>query len=319
MESSLAYMIKTKNKVLCQKPNMAFSIRRFFSRQVSSRLCQASKKRKIVTLAATEQSSSLILHPQRFQDLLYKRENLITQEEIETWRGCLPQIIQDLVTLPGFLSMPETNIWMEEIIKYNSLHGKGIRAFQVILADKYLCKDSSPQNVQAVNVLAWLIELGQSAACVVDDIMDESETRRDRMYGESRDVRNATRRNFEMYNLDFYKTMMRYKNGYYTFYSPVATVMIKNGLRDSNLLKEVEELALDIGLVYSIQDDFMDCFVDPKLMGKIGTDIEEGKCTWLFVNALEKCSIPQRRVLLDNYGSKDQERVAVEMFGISSL
>ncbi|CAG7690452.1 unnamed protein product, partial [Allacma fusca] len=52
--------------------------------------------------------------------------------------------------------------------------------------------------------------------------------------------------------------------------------MIKNGISDRVKLKEVEKLSLEISLIYSIQDDFMDCFVDPKLTGKVGTDIEEG-------------------------------------------
>ncbi|CAG7730551.1 unnamed protein product, partial [Allacma fusca] len=201
----------------------------------SNLLCQVTGKRKISQLAPQVRYPPAIFDSQRFQDLLNKKQKLIAPAEIEAWRSHLPQIIQDLTSLSGFEVMPETNSWMEEVIKYNTPHGKGIRAFQVILADKYLSNDTSPENMHKVHILAWLIELGQAAACVVDDIMDESDTRRDRLCW---DVRNATHKNYEMYNMEFYKSMMRFKNGYYTFYSPVATSMIKNGIKD---LKAFEE------------------------------------------------------------------------------
>ncbi|CAG7655587.1 unnamed protein product, partial [Allacma fusca] len=68
-------------------------------------------------------------------------------------------------------------------------------------------------------------------------------------------------KNYHRYNLEIYKNMMMFKNGYYTFYAPVATAMLKNDIKDDASLKEVEKLSLDIGLIYSIQDDYMDCFV----------------------------------------------------------
>jgi farnesyl diphosphate synthase len=46
------------------------------------------------------------------------------------------------------------------------------------------------------------------------------------------------------------------------------------------------------------QDDFLDCFGDAKVTGKIGTDIEDGKCTWLAVVALQRAS-PDQRALME--------------------
>ncbi|CAG7827127.1 unnamed protein product, partial [Allacma fusca] len=252
-----------------------------------------------------------------FEDLFYKRAPLVSTDKLEAWRDHYREFVKDvnIVSDHHFEVANESSTWVQDVVNYNTPYGKGIRAFQVILADKYLCNDTSPENVQSVNSLAWLMELFQAAACISDDIMDESETRRDRLcwykvfvlalqaglYGEGSDVRNAKQKNFYKYNVDSYEKMMMFKNGFYTFYAPVACAMIKNGISDDGSLKEVEKLALDLGLIYSIQDDFMDCFIDSKLTGKVGTDIEEGKCTWLFVNALEICSTEQRRMLIENY------------------
>lgn len=46
-----------------------------------------------------------------------------------------------------------------------------------------------------------------------------------------------------------------------------------------------------------IQDDYLDCFGDPVVIGKAGTDIEDNKCSWLVVQALDHASPEQRSVI----------------------
>lgn len=59
-----------------------------------------------------------------------------------------------------------------------------------------------------------------------------------------------------------------------------------------------------------MQDDFLDCFGDPLITGKKGTDIREGKCSWLAVVALQRASPAQRQIFEANYGRPDAEAVA---------
>lgn len=53
----------------------------------------------------------------------------------------------------------------------------------------------------------------------------------------------------------------------------------------------------------------MDCFGDENVSGKAGNDIEEGKCTWLAVTALQRSNASQRAEFIECYGSADQQRV----------
>jgi farnesyl diphosphate synthase len=54
---------------------------------------------------------------------------------------------------------------------------------------------------------------------------------------------------------------------------------------------------IPLGKFFQVQDDFLDCYGDPATIGKIGTDIQDNKCSWLVVQALQRVNAEQRVIL----------------------
>lgn len=69
------------------------------------------------------------------------------------------------------------------------------------------------------------------------------------------------------------------------------------------------DLIEKIGFLYMVQEDFLDAFGDPKIVGKVGSDIQKNKCTWLVVTYLERATDMQKQILAENYGSSDPVKV----------
>jgi farnesyl diphosphate synthase len=64
-----------------------------------------------------------------------------------------------------------------------------------------------------------------------------------------------------------------------------------------------------MGHFFQVQDDYLDCFGDEEVTGKIGTDIQDCKCSWLFVTAVQRCNPDQKKYLLANYGVNEPTKI----------
>ncbi|KAN0039536.1 hypothetical protein ACTA71_007331 [Dictyostelium dimigraforme] len=82
----------------------------------------------------------------------------------------------------------------------------------------------------------------------------------------------------------------------------------ENKINDEDKL--VESICSDLGVLFQAQDDYLDCFSDPKFIGKTGTDIQENKCSWLICKAITLCNDDQLNQLKQNYGINNDLNVS---------
>lgn len=104
---------------------------------------------------------------------------------------------------------------------------------------------------------------------------------------------------------------MVFKTAYYTFYLSVACAMLLSGVTDDASHELAKKICVRIGEYFQIQDDFLDCYGDAQVIGKIGTDIQDNKCSWLVVQALQHATSEQKDLLKANYGKSDSNAIAV--------
>ena len=92
--------------------------------------------------------------------------------------------------------------------------------------------------------------------------------------------------------------IVEYKTAYYSFYLPIALAMRLAGITGEEAYSQALAVLLPLGEYFQVQDDYLDCYGAPEVIGKIGTDIEDNKCGWLIVQALDLAS-PEQRVILE--------------------
>jgi farnesyl diphosphate synthase len=111
------------------------------------------------------------------------------------------------------------------------------------------------------------------------------------------------------FSLEVYERIVCYKTAIYTFYLPLAAGLLVTNVvgSDSEELKVCRELSIDLGTKFQIEDDYLDCYGAPEVIGKIGTDIKDHKCSWLVVQALKRVNAAQKKMLEENYGHEEKE------------
>ena len=99
------------------------------------------------------------------------------------------------------------------------------------------------------------------------------------------------------YTEKWYKSIVKYKTAFYSFYLPIATTMYMAGIDGEKEHANALKILMEMGEFFQVQDDYLDLFGDPSVTGKVGTDIQDNKCSWLVVQCLLRASPQQRQIL----------------------
>lgn len=100
--------------------------------------------------------------------------------------------------------------------------------------------------------------------------------------------------------------IVKYKTAFYSFYLPVAAAMLVCGERNRATYDTAREALLLMGVYFQAQDDYLDAFACPEELGKVGTDIQDKKCSWLFAHAYHEYSTPEAKAYLEKHYGKCQ-------------
>ncbi|KAK8818867.1 hypothetical protein WA577_002108 [Blastocystis sp. JDR] len=123
--------------------------------------------------------------------------------------------------------------------------------------------------------------------------------------------------NYKYFTDDYYREIIVNKTAYYTVFLPVYLGLVLAQC-DSSLLRSelLQEWCVLLGCYFQVRDDYLDVFADASVLKKEGTDIQEGKCSWVVLTVLSMGSEEDRAAIHQHYGKKEKEdvRVVKEVF-----
>ncbi|BES90833.1 Farnesyl diphosphate synthase [Nesidiocoris tenuis] len=286
---------------------------------------------------------------------------LLTQEDRRDFMAVFPDVVREIVEHDK--TTPELASLYTKILQYNVSSGKKLRGLSVVYSYRLLITPErlTPENVTLSQVLGWCVELVQAFYLVLDDVVDESTTRRGRpcwhmvpevglkavnhalliegavykllkkhlsgtpaylpilelfhsttlltSLGQVLDC-NTTNNSgvcFDKINMERYNLIITHKTAHYTFYLPVATAMYLAGVFNPEQHRQAKSILIEIGRYFQVQDDYLDVFGENT--GKDGTDIQDGKCSWLAVVALQRATPQQEKIFKEHFGKPGKENV----------
>ncbi|PLB48720.1 terpenoid synthase [Aspergillus steynii IBT 23096] len=112
------------------------------------------------------------------------------------------------------------------------------------------------------------------------------------------------------WTLDQYRHITLLKGGYYCFYLSVLLGLQYLNLATPLNMREAEAILIPLGQFYQFQNDFLDIFGHTSRTGKVGTDIQANKCSWVVIQALRICQDDRHDTMLEKYGRPEHKAAA---------
>lgn len=109
-----------------------------------------------------------------------------------------------------------------------------------------------------------------------------------------------------------YMFLVTYKTAHCSFYLPVALAPMYLQLATEETLKQAHDILIPLGQYFQIQVDYFDNLGNPSVIGKIGNDIQDNKCSWLVNQVIQRCTLEQRQLLDASYGRKGAAEAKVK-------
>lgn len=120
---------------------------------------------------------------------------------------------------------------------------------------------------------------------------------------------HPTTTDYVEYTLFNYKRVVKHKTAYYTYWLPLVMGLLVSESVATVDAAAVEEVAMLMGEYFQVQDDVMDVYTPSEKLGKVGTDIQDAKCSWLAVTFLATAPADKVAAFKANYGSADPANI----------
>ena len=250
---------------------------------------------------------------------------------------------------------------MEKMIHYNMI-GTAIMITKVVVHFlQRLCMKATPEQLEQIEIIGWLVGFIGIAIQIEDDIVDNSKTRCSKPcwylvpgVGKTAVMDTVVLRSFVRVAINhffknhvcsqqiylemnkiimvtnvgaFLDTQDNHKPGSDTIDLEKFTwerfneiipwkvnishymslVLYVAGETNEEVHKETRKYSDHFSCAYQAMGDFNDVFPGPG--SSMGTDIQEGRLTWMMCKALDKASPEQKKILAENYGKRDKKCV----------
>ncbi|EDX06609.1 GD25915 [Drosophila simulans] len=250
----------------------------------------------------------------------------VSKDESRDFMAVFPDLVRDITTVTKAYNCSDAAKWFAQVLQYNVPRGKKNRGILTVLTYKNLvpAQDLTPENIKLAQYLGWCVEMLQSFFIISDDVMDNSTTRRGQpcwhkvenvgltAINDALMIENAMyailKKHFS--HLDCYVALMElFHEITYITTCGQSLDQLNSNYKDAEAFRQSKTILLEMGNFFQVQDDFLDCFGNPEVTGKIGTDIQDNKCSWLAVVAMQRANVEQKQIMVDCYGKEEPAKV----------